>query len=243
MFTPNGGMNGGIGSRTWKVEPMERTPTQTDLSRVCQAAHGFVSYWDRTEFLTIKNVLRLRHRLELFQDAVKLVPYHAEFFICPADKWESFPAWTSWNKSVYVQFFQLLDAAKQVFDVWPTLYDATGGESVTKHEAANSDELRHAMLQMKFAAESLETISCFEPSDVQREILDALADGNAMTADALEKTLNLGRHTLFGRKKDGVSVGGLNELVRIGWLANGRKHRLKIVGYFRPDKRPDEKAH
>ena len=75
-------------------------------------------------------------------------------------------------------------------------------------------------------------------SDVQRRIMDAL-DGRAMTADELVAHLEIGRQTVFGRKKNeaGHNVGGITELMSEGGVENSRS----IGGYYRPDRPPKPK--
>ena len=70
--------------------------------------------------------------------------------------------------------------------------------------------------------------SHFAPSDLQREIWNAL-NGRGATADKLEGDLVVSRSTLF---KD---PGGLHEILKTGLIKNDRAHG----GYYRPDAPPE----
>jgi hypothetical protein len=106
---------------------MERSPTRTDVIRVCDAAIQFANYWQRhtaTEKPITKRIAqRASVRFQQLQDAFKLIPYDCEFFIRPTNEMESFFNWDGWSKPAYLAFLEIIRSAREIHDDNPNLID------------------------------------------------------------------------------------------------------------------------
>jgi hypothetical protein len=106
---------------------MERSPTRTDVIRVCDAADQCANYWQRQTAtkkpITKRIAQRVSVRFQQLQDSFKLIPYECEFFIQPTDEMESFSSWAQWSKPAYLAFLEVIRSARGIHEDNPTLID------------------------------------------------------------------------------------------------------------------------
>lgn len=218
---------------------MERVPTQTDLSRLCDAIEKFSHYVQSRR----ASVQGMDERTEELKKLILVLPVPRYFTVSfdgvgrPYDP----PAveWRGWNEKHWQTFLETIEACRAVILAWwqvhvDSEYSLKPLQTVHAHPDGKSTELLDSAVR---CSRRLRELCSFTPCEEQNDILNALVR-KSLTADELEKECNISRSRLYGRRAN-KDIGGLNELVRLDFVRNGANDGSGISGYYRPDSPPE----
>lgn len=216
---------------------MERVPTQTDLQRLCDAAESISQFYRTHVAGRGCPADRWEYELDQFSNIVRLLPYPRHYFtVWSTDTvswWERREEWQHWSDGVFEAFVYLASTVRNLHILWLDRKDS-------ETSWVKSDEhspIQRLMLDVDACVADLRANISFTPSEMQNLILESL-DGTAMTKEELCHAVGAkSANTIYGSRSD-KSVGGLNELMTMGLVVNGRSDKSGIRGYYRPDSPP-----